>query len=47
MTDLGNPPEGGAPAVPEVRDARLGLLKNPVKPVPAGSFPDTPGVGDG
>src|SRR5580692_11525622 len=47
MTDLGNPPEGGAPAVPDVRDARLGLLKNPVKPVPAGSFPATPGVGDG
>lgn len=42
-----NPPEGGAPAVPDVRDTILGLLNHPVNPEPAGSLPATPAAGEG
>ena len=41
----GSSPDGGAPAVPEVREATLGLLSHPVNPAPGDSFP--PAAGDG
>jgi hypothetical protein len=43
----GSPPDGGAPAMPEVRDSMLGLLSHPVNPAPGDSLPATPASGDG